>query len=594
MTISARSVPEQIGAAPQERQGAGVELREQSLLPARHRVRRDRSEIAEGQDVELAQVLLVLAEAGEVRDHPEVLEIPSLGHLAHHQVLADQELDPLDVLLLDAQALADRDGDPSADLAVRAAVGLADVVEQRSQRQRHRPLHLLDRLGGDRELLRVIAALERVQPPHRVQRVLVDGIDVIDVVLHAASGGLPLGHHGRQQTLVLHLLQPGRVGLIAAVADDLDEPTPRHWIVAQPGGGRRGQLGDELPRAQRETDVEADRDLEDANHLRRGALEHRRVGRLQHPVAHHEARVRGRGRRRQRAGPQRHQHRLRLAPRILPGRRALQEALGLVANQLGVGVVLVHQRLDRRVNRRPDDAPAIARLGVEHRRDRLLEGEAQVILAAPGRRVHRDPDPQQPVGRRPEGLGQPPRHHPLRLQRRGIGRPEAGRRRPPPHAEIAHPARPVLEVGLEQEDRVAEAAVAGLLLRPQPGHEVLGGRLGDAGPEGTQELVRQRLVPHHEMGVEQRRRRGQIGLGQGQGLVEGPHGVARVDLGVPERVEDRLRQLFHLGAGALGAQHQQVQVREGGELVAAKAAGGEYGDRGLALCHLSPGDLAND
>ena len=33
--------------------------------------------------------------AREVRDHPEVLEIAALRHLAHHQVLAHQEVDPL-------------------------------------------------------------------------------------------------------------------------------------------------------------------------------------------------------------------------------------------------------------------------------------------------------------------------------------------------------------------------------------------------------------------------------------------------------------------------------------------------------------------
>ena len=52
-------------------------------------------------------------------------------------------------------------------------------------------VHLLDRLGRHRELLGVVAARERVQPPDRVERVLVDGVDVIDVVLHAARWTAP-------------------------------------------------------------------------------------------------------------------------------------------------------------------------------------------------------------------------------------------------------------------------------------------------------------------------------------------------------------------------------------------------------------------
>ena len=64
---------QQIGAAAQERQRARVQLGEQRLFPAGHRVRRDRSEIAERQQVKLAQLLLVAAHRAEVRDHPEVL-----------------------------------------------------------------------------------------------------------------------------------------------------------------------------------------------------------------------------------------------------------------------------------------------------------------------------------------------------------------------------------------------------------------------------------------------------------------------------------------------------------------------------------------
>ena len=45
--------------------------------------------------------------------------------------------------------------------------------------------------------------------------------------------------------------------------------------------------------------------------------------------------------------------RLGLAALVVARGRPLQQALGLVANQLGVRVVLVHQRLDRRV--RPPD-----------------------------------------------------------------------------------------------------------------------------------------------------------------------------------------------------------------------------------------------
>ena len=259
-----------------------------------------------------------------------------------------------------------------------------------------------------------------------------------------------------------------------------------------------------------------------------------------------------------------------------------------------MGVVLVHQRLDRRVHRRPDDAAAIARVGVEHRRDRLLQREAQVILASARGRVHQDAHPHQPLDAAVNACASRPVITPMRQQLLRIGRAEAGLRRPATDAEIAQAARAVLQIGLEQEDRVAEAAVAFLLLGAQARHEVLRRGLGDARAEGGQELVGQRPIAGQEARVEQRRRRRQIVGRQRQRLIVGAHGVPGVDLRVPQRIQDRLRQLLDVGARRLRAQHQQVEIGERRQLRAAEAAGREDRDRRLALGDLAPGDVDDD
>ena len=169
------------------------------------------------------------------------------------------------------------------------AVGLADVVQQRPHHHRDRTLHLLDGLRGDREVVRQIAARERVQPPHGVEGVLVDRVHVIDVVLHAARAGLPFGHQRGQQAQVLHLLQARRVGAVARVGQKFDEATAGVGIGAQRLGVRGGALADELARAQRQRHVQLDRRREDPDHLGRLALEHRLVDRLQGAVADDEA-----------------------------------------------------------------------------------------------------------------------------------------------------------------------------------------------------------------------------------------------------------------------------------------------------------------
>ena len=202
------------------------------------------------------------------------------------------------------------------------------------------------------------------------------------------------------------------------------------------------------------------RERERADHLRRLALEDLLVDDLER---------RPRARRSCLSAPA--PGRMKIGPVVAPAcrarRRALQEPLRLVADELGVRVVLVHERLDGRVHGRPDDAAAVARLGAQHGRDRLLEGEAQVILPPPRGGVHRDAHAQQPLGGGRERRREAPRHDALLLQLARVARAEARRGRPASDAQIAHAAGPVLEVGLEQEDRVAEAAVARALLGAQ-------------------------------------------------------------------------------------------------------------------------------
>ena len=287
------------------------------------------------------------------------------------------------VLLVDAQPPADRHRQPRADLAVRAAVRLADVVEQRPDRQRHRTGHLADRLARrSGTAVGVIAAPERVQPPHRVERVLVDGVDVIDVVLHAPGRRLPLGHQRGQQAR---------------------GPASARGATGWPGRARRSRISTKrLPGLGVVAQRLAARRRQLAQHARACAAPAARPARSppgrcgSSPTACSRtpsgpsapAPPRARRSSSSAAPPASVEHRLGLAARVVARGRPLQEPLGLVANQLGVRVVLVHQRLDRRVNRRADDAAAIPRVGAENRRDRLLQREAQVILPAPGRRVH--------------------------------------------------------------------------------------------------------------------------------------------------------------------------------------------------------------
>ena len=274
---------------------------------------------------------------------------------------------------------------------------LAHVVQQGGQVQRHRPVDAGHLLGRPGERLGVLAPGQRLQHGHRVQRVLVDGVDVIHVVLDAAGDRLPLGHQRRQQPQVVHLLQPRGRGPVAGVGEHGQEAhgADRDRGAAPRRRGRPARLMRSRG-AQPDRPIALDGHLEDAEHLRRPPLEHRRLDHLQRPVALDEAANPGRPRRR----------RCRRCPGPAAGARwaplgigagPRQQARGLAADGPGVALEVVHQRLDRRGHRRADVAGGDGHVPVQPRRHLLLQVEAQLVLAAPRLQVHGDAHLQQPV-----------------------------------------------------------------------------------------------------------------------------------------------------------------------------------------------------
>jgi hypothetical protein len=251
-----------------------------------------------------------------------------------------------------------------------------------------------------------------------------------------------------------------------------------------------------------------------------------------------------------------------------------------------VALEVVHQRLHRRGHRRTDVPWRQPGVPVQDGRDLFLQIEAQLVLPPPRRQVHGDANLQQPLPGRLEGGRLAGRHLAHALQRPRVARAEPGQGRPPPRAKVAQPAGTVFQVWLEQEDRVTEARVAGPLLGAQPGDQAVGGGPGHPRAVQGQEAIPQRPIAGQEARVQQRRRRGQVGRRQLQRLGHRAHGVAGVDLGVPEGMQDGPRQLLDLAVGRLRTQEDQVQVRVRGELAPPEAASGQHREAGrrVELC----------
>ena len=161
-----------------------------------------------------------------------------------------------------------------------------------------------------------------------------------------------------------------------------------------------------------------------------------------------------------------------------------------------------------------------------------------------------------------------------------VGHEQVGVARPPDRLHVAQPAVAVLEIGLQQV-----GDVAGLLAplddaRPQrvePAPAVLAPAHPALGDQPAGELV----VAGQGTGAEQRRRRLEVVGGEGEVVVDGPHGVAELEAGVPERIPQRRRQLLDARRPLLVHQ-DHVDVAERRQLPAPVAADGEQRHRPLA------------
>ena len=183
---------------------------------------------------------------------------------------------------------------------------------------------------------------------------------------------------------------------------------------------------------------------------------------------------------------------------------------------------------------------------------------------------------------------------PLARSSSGSRGPEPGHRRPAADAEIAHAARAVLQVGLEEKDRVAEPAVARGLLGPQAGHEVLGGRLGHPLAKRVQERRPSSSSPVRKRASSRAVAAAKSLAGRESAWSIRPDGMPGVDLGVPQRVAGSPRPASGPPARRLGAQDQEVEIGIGRQLAAAEAARREDRHRRVALRHLPARRLDDD
>ena len=179
-----------------------------------------------------------------------------------------------------------------AQLRMVPAAPLGDVMQQHRHIQRAARLQVIHQPAGHRRDLRQLAALQRVENPHRLDRVLVHREHMIGVELHLPHDPRPVRQQPPQHPGLVHDRQPlrpvGPVVVGVAPAQQVEENRCGLRIVAQPL--HPPLVADQLAHRQRmQLQMPVARHLQAAQHLDRLLVELPPGHRQQPPLGQHEA-----------------------------------------------------------------------------------------------------------------------------------------------------------------------------------------------------------------------------------------------------------------------------------------------------------------
>ena len=126
-------------------------------------------------------------------------------------MVGDQELDHLARVGRQRQALEDAAGEADAFRDVLLVARFPDIVQQQREHQQLRPFEVLQQRREPLALPRLGGRRRRGEPlevADREERVLVDGVLVVEVAHDAARDRAELREHPAEQPAVVHLRQP--------------------------------------------------------------------------------------------------------------------------------------------------------------------------------------------------------------------------------------------------------------------------------------------------------------------------------------------------------------------------------------------------
>ena len=452
---------------------------------------------------------------GKAGDDGRVAHVLLLRHLAHAQVLAHQKFGQRRVIAAYAHLAAKAPHFARAQLAVIAPAPLGDVVKQRGHVKHPGPLPALRQLRAQGVFVREFGHEKAPHVAQHHERVLIDGVDVKQIVLHLPHDAAENPQIAPQHAGAVH--QPQRVRL------------PRRGLEHAHEQGVIGGVGAKAPVHRRAGVVErAQRAGAKRLHLRAALVEPEglqdgaRVALVKIVAVDVQCAI-GFGK----PGVDAARRRRRLARGAQALGHDLKQDFAQLHHGLGAPVVAAHELLAGALGQAAPRVKAvfIAKSGGHG----SLPLEHQPVFVPPGQQVQaRANQPQQPLIAR-----QLPR-----LARRGhaagqIGpaAPETGRaRHPADGVQIAQAAGRLLAIRLQRVGRVLLPGVALALL------QLLGRqksqRIQLRGKSGLK-AGQQRRIARHPARFQPGRAGGDVLPRRLQTLRHGAHAVAHLQAHIP-------------------------------------------------------------
>ena len=166
----------------------------------------------------------------KIADGLQVADVELERGAAHQQVPAHQPGDRLGFLAREPEPRPELERDALADFRVIAAAPLGDIVQQHRQVERAAGDDRRCEVGGERMLLLEHPGLDLVQDSDREERVLVDRVMVVHVVLHLRDDPTEIGDEAAQDPGLVH---PPQCGFrILARGQDVEEQSIGLGVVA--------------------------------------------------------------------------------------------------------------------------------------------------------------------------------------------------------------------------------------------------------------------------------------------------------------------------------------------------------------------------